>query len=62
MGAGPHRIPGAHGAIAHLECELEAVHPGGDHDIVICGPVIAGEDSSPAPPLSFRSTYGTFEG
>ena len=50
------------GMMAHLECELEAVYPGGDHDIVISRPVIAGEDPSLAPLLFFRSTYGTFEG
>ncbi|MFD1722133.1 flavin reductase family protein [Amnibacterium endophyticum] len=47
------------GAIAHVECDLEAVHDGGDHHIVV-GRVRAleaqGLDDA-APLLYFRSAY-----
>jgi len=28
-------VPLLPGSVAHISCELEAVHPGGDHDIII---------------------------
>lgn len=48
------------GTLAHLECELVAVYPGGDHDIVVGRPVEAGENPGLTPLLFFRSTYGSF--
>ncbi|MET7420045.1 flavin reductase family protein [Dactylosporangium sp. NPDC005555] len=49
------------GSMAHLECEIVAVHPGGDHDIVIGRPLAAGENPGLSPLLFFRSRYGGFE-
>ncbi|GAA2595014.1 flavin reductase family protein [Dactylosporangium fulvum] len=49
------------GSMAHIECELAAIYPGGDHDIVIGRPLAAGEDPSLSPLLFFRSGYGTYE-
>ena len=48
------------GALAHIECELAAVHDGGDHEIVI-GRVRAleaeGLDDERSPLVYFRSGY-----
>lgn len=33
--AGAHDVPLITGAAAHLECDVEAVHPGGDHLILV---------------------------
>jgi 3-hydroxy-9,10-secoandrosta-1,3,5(10)-triene-9,17-dione monooxygenase reductase component len=33
--AGLKGIPIIEGCVAHLECEVDARHPGGDHDIII---------------------------
>lgn len=54
-------VPLLVGALATLECEVEEVHPGGDHVIVV-GRVLAAEVGRDAPPLTwFRSTYGTLD-
>lgn len=50
------------GAVAHLECALHEVFPGGDHDIVIGRPVSVGETGARSPLLFFQSRYGTFDG
>jgi 3-hydroxy-9,10-secoandrosta-1,3,5(10)-triene-9,17-dione monooxygenase reductase component len=48
------------GVLAQLECDIEAVHPGGDHEIVV-GRVRAlsavPQLEEPSPLLFFRSTY-----
>ncbi len=52
-------IPLISSALAHLECEIEAVHPGGDHTILV-GRVQAVEHSSEsgrAPLLFYRGRY-----
>jgi flavin reductase (DIM6/NTAB) family NADH-FMN oxidoreductase RutF len=49
------------GALAHIECRLDSVLPGGDHDIVLGAPVALDEDSTRAPLLFFRSKYVRFE-
>ncbi|CAN5561796.1 flavin reductase family protein [soil metagenome] len=49
------------GAVAHLECVLHEVLPGGDHDIVIGRPVAVGQTASLSPLLFFQSRYGTFD-
>ncbi len=45
------------GAIAHLDCELESVLPGGDHVIVVGRVVGAGSDPAREPLLYFRRGY-----
>jgi 3-hydroxy-9,10-secoandrosta-1,3,5(10)-triene-9,17-dione monooxygenase reductase component len=50
------------GVIAHIECRLEAVMVGGDHDIVTARPLYVGEGPRLAPLLFFRSQYGEFSG
>jgi 3-hydroxy-9,10-secoandrosta-1,3,5(10)-triene-9,17-dione monooxygenase reductase component len=50
------------GVIAHIECRLEAVTAGGDHDIVTGRPLYVGEGPGTAPLLFFRSQYGEFSG
>lgn len=46
------------GAVAHIECRREAVHPAGDHSIVI-GRVIGGSASDGRPLIHFRGGYTT---
>lgn len=52
--SGPH----LHGALAVLDCALEDVHPGGDHEIVV-GRIDEVElgDALAAPLLHFRGAY-----
>lgn len=45
------------GAIAHLDCELESVLPGGDHVIAVGRVVGAASDAGKAPLLYFRRGY-----
>lgn len=45
------------GAIAHLDCELEAVLPGGDHVIAVGRVVGAAYDPDKRPLLYFRRGY-----
>ena len=48
------------GSIAYIDCEIEAVHDGGDHDIVV-GRVLELEVMESKPPLVFfQGNYGTF--
>jgi 3-hydroxy-9,10-secoandrosta-1,3,5(10)-triene-9,17-dione monooxygenase reductase component len=55
---GIHGQPLIEGALAHVQCRLHAVHPGGDHDIVV-GQVLALQEFAAAsgPLLYFRSEY-----
>jgi 3-hydroxy-9,10-secoandrosta-1,3,5(10)-triene-9,17-dione monooxygenase reductase component len=48
------------GALAYIECHLEAVLAGGDHDIVLGAPIALSEQADRAPLLFFRSTFGKF--
>jgi 3-hydroxy-9,10-secoandrosta-1,3,5(10)-triene-9,17-dione monooxygenase reductase component len=50
------------GVIAHIECRLESVLAGGDHDIVTGRPLYVGEGPGSEPLLFFRSQYGGFSG
>jgi 3-hydroxy-9,10-secoandrosta-1,3,5(10)-triene-9,17-dione monooxygenase reductase component len=50
------------GSLAHLECRLETVLPGGDHQIVIGAPVAMQEFPALDPLLFFRSAFGRFDG
>ena len=48
------------GSVAYIDCEIEAVHDGGDHDIVI-GRVLGLEVMDRKSPLVFfQGSYGTF--
>ncbi len=49
------------GCVAHIECRLESVYPGGDHDIVVGAPLALREEPAHEPLLFFRSGYGRFE-
>jgi len=48
------------GVIAHVECKLHAVHPGGDHWIVI-GDAIGGEVAGGRPLVYFSGGYRRLE-
>jgi flavin reductase (DIM6/NTAB) family NADH-FMN oxidoreductase RutF len=48
------------GSLAHIECRVESVAAGGDHDIVIGAPVAMAEQPHLDPLLFFRSTFGRF--
>jgi len=60
-GVGYHRSPEGlvllDGALAHIECDRFATHPGGDHTIVI-GRVIGGTTGDGRPLLYYRGGYG----
>jgi flavin reductase (DIM6/NTAB) family NADH-FMN oxidoreductase RutF len=47
-------------AIAHIECRLVAIYPGGDHDIYL-GQVEAVNVGAGDPLLYYHSRYGSFE-
>ncbi|MFD0920328.1 flavin reductase family protein [Saccharopolyspora rosea] len=52
--------PALRGVLARVHADVEAVHPSGDHDVVI-GRVLEVERVCDRPPmLFFRSNYGTF--
>lgn len=57
---GPAGLPLLRGALATLECETVAIHPGGDHHIVV-GQVLSAETheakSGAQPILYFRGKY-----
>ncbi|OLT27325.1 hypothetical protein BJF79_01625 [Actinomadura sp. CNU-125] len=54
--------PRIEGAVAHIECEVESVHAGGDHEIVI-GRVVALSGSAGHRPLLFyRGRYAALDG
>jgi flavin reductase (DIM6/NTAB) family NADH-FMN oxidoreductase RutF len=48
------------GALAHIECQRFAHHPGGDHTIVV-GKVIGGSTSRGRPLLCYRGGYAALE-
>ena len=51
--------PVLEGILGHVDCTLEAVHPGGDHDVVI-GRVVDLRAGAPADPLLvYRGRYRT---
>ena len=57
---GPSGSPIIEGSIAYIDCEIEAIHDGGDHDIVV-GRVIELEVLENKEPLVFfQGNYGTF--
>ena len=48
-------------ALGHLHCRVDAVHPGGDHAIVV-GEVIALRDDERLPLIFYRGQYDTLTG
>ena len=48
------------GSVAYIDCEIEAVHDGGDHDIVIGRVVDLEVMDSKSPLVFFQGSYGTF--
>jgi 3-hydroxy-9,10-secoandrosta-1,3,5(10)-triene-9,17-dione monooxygenase reductase component len=58
--AGATGAPLLDGSLAHIECRVESVVAGGDHDIVIGTPVAMSEQAHLDPLLFFRSTFGRF--
>ena len=49
--------PRLDGAVAHFQCQQSAIHPAGDHDIIV-GEVTGFDEPRDAPALVFyRSTY-----
>lgn len=48
------------GAVAYIDCTLEAEHPGGDHDIVVGRVLDLDEQRSTLPLLFHRGGYGGF--
>ena len=59
--AGVSGSPVIDGALAYIDCQLEAEHDAGDHTIAV-GRVLdfAGVDSEQGPLLFFRGGYGSF--
>ena len=55
---GPHGTPLIDGSLAHLECVVKEVLPGGDHDIFI-GEALGGDilDPEASPLVFFRGAY-----
>lgn len=49
------------GVLAHAECRLHSVQPGGDH-VIILGEVVAAEAGDAVPLLYFRGRYGVYHG
>lgn len=50
-------VPLLDGTVARIECERDAVHPGGDHSILV-GRVVGGTSSEDRPLLYYRGGYG----
>lgn len=58
--AAPSGSPIIEGSIAYIDCEIEAIHDGGDHDIVV-GRVLELEVMESKQPLVFyQGNYGSF--
>lgn len=47
------------GAMAHIDCELEAAYPGGDHTIAVGRVIAAAFDPQKVPLMYFRRSYRT---
>jgi flavin reductase (DIM6/NTAB) family NADH-FMN oxidoreductase RutF len=48
-------------ALGHLHCRVDAVHPGGDHEIVV-GEVVELRDDERLPLIFYRGKYDTLTG
>jgi flavin reductase (DIM6/NTAB) family NADH-FMN oxidoreductase RutF len=55
-----HGVPVLDGALAWLACDLEAMHPAGDHTIGIGAITHMDADPDGEPLVWFRGDYGTF--
>jgi 3-hydroxy-9,10-secoandrosta-1,3,5(10)-triene-9,17-dione monooxygenase reductase component len=55
--ASPGGAPILHGALTWAECRVEAVHPGGDHAIVVGRVLHLGECGADGPLLFFKGRY-----
>lgn len=57
----PEGNPMIDGALAHIDCHMDAIHDAGDHDIVI-GRVLGldAQDRDDGPLVFFRGQYGSF--
>jgi flavin reductase (DIM6/NTAB) family NADH-FMN oxidoreductase RutF/DNA-binding IclR family transcriptional regulator len=56
-----HGNPRICGAVAHIDCEVEAIHDSGDHDIVVARVADLAIHNSSYPLLFFRGGYGSFQ-
>lgn len=52
-------MPLIEGAAVHIECEIEDVHPGGDHEVVVGRVVALAGDAARGPLLYHRGRYAT---
>jgi flavin reductase (DIM6/NTAB) family NADH-FMN oxidoreductase RutF len=52
-----HGVPVLDGALAWLVCDLEALHPGGDHEIGVGAVTALGHDAAGSPLLFFDGAY-----
>lgn len=57
---GPTGSPIIEGSVAYIDCEIHAIHDGGDHDIVVGRVVELDVMDDAAPLLFFKGGYGTF--
>ena len=57
---GPTGSPIIEGSIAYIDCTIEAIHDGGDHDIVVGRVVELTVVDAKDPLLFYQGTYGTF--
>jgi 3-hydroxy-9,10-secoandrosta-1,3,5(10)-triene-9,17-dione monooxygenase reductase component len=53
--------PRIHDALAWIDCEIETVHPGGDHDIVVGRVRDLDATDQHGPLVFYRGGYGRFE-
>ena len=56
---GEDRVPLSHAALARFECQLEALHEGGDHTIIV-GRVLRFSQQSGSPLVFTAGEFGTF--
>jgi 3-hydroxy-9,10-secoandrosta-1,3,5(10)-triene-9,17-dione monooxygenase reductase component len=48
-------------ALPWMDCQLEAAHDAGDHDIAVARMQALGAGRAADPPIFFRGSYGTFQ-
>lgn len=57
----PSGAPRLHGVLAWIDCGIEAVHPGGDHEICVGRVRALDVERQDGPLVYFRGGYGRFE-
>lgn len=57
----PSGSPQLHGSLAWIDCTVEAVHPGGDHEICVGRVVALAVEREDRPLVFYRGGYGRFE-